>query len=218
MRPQLTRTDSIYPNLKGVRSFSLVVKGTSTNLDNIKIEDGHSQGTEEEDEEFSQDPEPQTDQEKIDKRKAHWQSQFLIKYYKETTSATMEGRITNLYKAAEKAAQISLLQIQRTVLYKFKFNPDYQIPATTIAIQLWNHFEAYGFELSLNKCKEPSKPYLHPETRKYIGHQPECKMEYHIEPQFTHSGDLDCFSLRKKYELSRSKLTFICWLRSAKIP
>ena len=110
-------------------------------------------------------------------------------------SATMEGRIANLYKAAEKAAQISLLQIQRTVLYKFKFNPEYQVPATTIATQLWNHFESYGFELSMGtstfKCKEPSKPYMHPETRQYIGHQPECKRQYNIEPKFTHSGDLD---------------------------
>ncbi len=34
---------------------------------------------------------------------------------------------------------------------------------TTIATQLWNHFESYGFELSIGtstfKCKEPSKPY-----------------------------------------------------------
>jgi len=191
MRPQLVRTNSIYPNLEGVRSFSLVVKGTSNNLDNIKIEEGQSQGQEEDEEQHSQDPEPQTDQERIDKRKSHWQSHFLVEYYKETTSAT------------EKAAQISLLQIQRTVLYKFKFNPDYQIPATTIATQLWNHFESYGFELSIGtstfKCKEPSKPYMHPETRKYIGHQPKCKMEYNIEPKFTHSGDLDCFYPRKKF-------------------
>ncbi len=162
------RTNSIYPNLKGVRLFSLVVKGTSNDLDRIKIEEGQSQGTEEEEEQLSQDPEPQMDQEKIDKRKAHWQSHFLVENYKETTSATMEGRIANLYKAAEKAAQMSLLQIQQTVLYKFKFNPDYQIPATTIAMQLWNHFESYGFELSIStstfKCKEPSKPYMHTET------------------------------------------------------
>jgi hypothetical protein len=51
-----------------------------------------------------------------------------------------------------------------------------------------------------------------------IGHQPECKLEYYIEPQFTHSGDLDCFALQKKYEMSRSRLTFVCWLRSPKIP
>ncbi len=135
MRPQLVRTNSIYPNLEGICSFSLVVKGTSNDLDNIKIEEGQ-----EEEEQHSQDPEPQTDQERIDKRKLHWLSHFLVEYYKETTSATMEGRIANLYKAAEKAAQISLLQIQRTVFYKFKLNPAYQIPATTIATQLWNHF------------------------------------------------------------------------------
>ena len=221
MQPRLVRTDSIYPNLEGLLPFNLVVKGTSKDPDYIKVEEGHSQGQEEE-VQHSQDPEPRTDQEKIDQRKSHWLSHFLVEYYRETTSATMEGRIANLYKAAEKAAQISLLQIQRTVLYKFKFNPDYQVPATTIATQLWNHFESYGFELSIGtstfKCKEPSKPYMHPETRQYIGHQPECKRQYNIEPKFTHSGDLDCFYLRKKFETSRSKLTFVCWLRSAKIP
>ncbi len=41
---------------------------------------------------------------------------------------------------------------------------------------------------------------------------------FHIKALFTHSGDLDCFYLRKKFETSRSKLTFVCWLRSAKIP
>ncbi len=47
---------------------------------------------------------------------------IYLKTFAFETNATMEGRIANLYKAAEKAAQISLLQIQRTVLYKFKLN------------------------------------------------------------------------------------------------
>jgi hypothetical protein len=139
------------------------------------------------------------DQEIILHLKTHWLNKFPVEYVKETGQASLEGRIANLCKVTEKAAQLSLLTIQRTILYKFKFNPDLQTPPTTLAAQLWNHFESYGFELSINtstfKCKEPSKPYLHPETRKYIRHQPKCKMEYRIEPQFTHSSDLDCFAL-----------------------
>ncbi len=96
MQPRLVRTDSIYPNLEGLLPFNLVVKGTSKDPDYIKVEEGHSQGQEEE-VQHSQDPEPRTDQERIDKRKSQWLSHFLVEYYRETTSATMEGRIANLY-------------------------------------------------------------------------------------------------------------------------
>jgi hypothetical protein len=174
IRPPLVRTNSIYPNLEGVCSFSLVVKGAAVDLDTrIKLENDNPDGNQETNAEFSQDPEPKTDQEKILQRKDHWLSHFLVEYVKETERASLEGRIANLYKATERAAEISLLTIQRTILYKFKFHPELKTPPTVLAAQLWNHFESYGFDLSINtstfKCKEPSKPYLHPETRKYIG-------------------------------------------------
>jgi hypothetical protein len=81
--------------------------------------------------------------------------------------------------------------------------------------------ETYGFEIystrTMIKCKAPKRPYIHPNTRQYVGYHPQTKPEYHVDPQFTFGGDLDAFSLRRKYENTRCKLTYVTWLKSAKI-
>ena len=214
---KLVRTDSIYPLLHFPTSFSDKVKqGLPTqeqhardNPQDFTTVDEHVRDAEEQ------------DQQRIDTRHNMWLTNYPYEHDKEEIEARAEERLPNYYKAVERACHTCMITIERTVLYQFTFHPELQTPPKVIAAQIWNHLADIGIQYEPSRavvtCKGPPRPFLHPETKQYIGYWPKIKPAYKIKPLFTFSGELDAFALRRKYELSHTKLTYTAWLRSAKI-
>ena len=210
----LGQTDSIYPLLQFPTSFSEKVKqGLPTqeqhardNPQDLTTVDEHLREAE------------IRDEERMNSRYNMWLTHYPYEHDKE---ARTENRVPNYYKAVERTCHSCIITVECTVLYQFTFHPELQTPPKIIAAQLWNHFAEIGINYEPSRavltCKGPPKPFLHPETKQYIGYWPKTKPAYKIKPLFTFSGELDAFPLRRKYELSRSKLTYTAWLQSAKI-
>ena len=181
---KLVRTDSIYPLLHFPTSFSDKVKqGLPTqeqhardNPQDFTTVDEHVRDAEEQ------------DQQRIDTRHNMWLTNYPYEHDKEEIEARAEERLPNYYKAVERACHTCMITIERTVLYQFTFHPELQTPPKVIAAQIWNHLADIGIQYEPSRavvtCKGPPRPFLHPETKQYIGYWPKIKPAYTVS--YTH--------------------------------
>ncbi len=133
---RLTRTDSVYPQLQYPQSFRDAVAKHQDELQKME----------------SEQPRPLekgqgiiTDSIAILNRKTLWYKFFPDNHLTERFQASKDRRLANFYHAVERTLQQNCqMEVDRNIIYSYKFNLDSDMSPQAKADNIWRHFQKFN--------------------------------------------------------------------------